>query len=126
MYNILKQDHPKYGKVIEVVRIENGIYDFPNQVYNEAKLQRRLWIEEGFKKVRILIDGKVLTVSQTEKWSYDEYKRLPKCKWCCKILEENVFTNTVCDSLFCCTVCADHDTASQMEKMNDEEECEYL
>ena len=125
MYNVVRQNHSKYGNVIEIARDDAGESQTPFQASNKAIMMRRLWRESDGGKVRILIDGKVLTVAQTEQWSNEEYKSLPKCEACAKILRGDVYTHKFCGSnLFCSQACADKDYNYHMEKLNDEEECD--
>jgi hypothetical protein len=125
MYNVVRQNHTKYGSVVEIALDDAGENETPFQAFNKAKTMRRLWLESGEKKVRILVNGKVMTVAQAEQWSNEEYKSLPKCEACAKILRGDVYTHKFCGSnLFCSQACADKDYAYQMEKLSDEEECD--
>jgi hypothetical protein len=125
MYNVARQNHSKYGNVIEIAKDDAGDCQTPFQAYNKARHLRRLWMESDGGKVRILVDGKVRTVAQTEQWSNEEYKSLPKCEACAKILRGDVYTHRLCGSnLFCTQACADKDYNYQMEKLSDEEECD--
>lgn len=127
MYNVTRQIHKKYGNVIEITREESGNLKSPFQVFNQASSMRRLWIKETKSKVRILVDGQVMSITQAGKWSSDEYKSLPKCEECRQILNGDVYTHQFCDSnMFCSQSCADKNYTFQMEKINDEEECDYL
>ena len=127
MYNVNRQNHTKYGNVVEIVRQEIGTYATPFLAVNAAITAKRLWREEGAKKVRFLIDGQVMTVSQAEHWSNEEYKSLPKCYTCAKILGGNVYTHQLYgDRLFCSQSCADKDYSQEVEKRLDEEEIDYL
>lgn len=51
MYNVSKQNHIKYGNVIEIIRIENGTYKTPGLAYNNALTLKRKWREEGAPKL---------------------------------------------------------------------------
>ena len=125
MYTVTRQTHTKYGNIIEIAREDSGDSQTPFQAYNKAKMMRRLWMESDGGKVRILVDGKVMTVAQAERWSTEEYKSLPKCEACAKILNGDVYTHKFCGSyLFCSQACADKDYNYHMEKLNDEEECD--
>jgi hypothetical protein len=127
MYSISRQNHNKYGQVVTITREEDGSYKNPFQVFNQAKTMRRVWMEESGTKVRILIDGQVMTVVQAEKWSNEEYRNLPKCQTCWQVLVGQVYTHRLCgSSLFCSTHCADKNYSFQVNKLNEEEEIEYL
>lgn len=126
MYNVSRQSHPKYGNVIEIKRVEIGSYHTPSMAYNAAEKSRRLWREEGAKKVRVLIDDQLLTIKQAESWSITEYKSLPKCAHCSAILNDDVFTHQLSrEHLFCSQLCADADYRIQTDKLSDEYECDF-
>lgn len=127
MYSVNRSLHEKYGNVITIERVEEGLYLSPSHAFNKAKYMRRLWLEEGTTKVRILIDSQVMTVGQAEKWSSEEYKGLPKCAVCVKILDGKVYTHQLCGSnFFCSQSCADRSFREETDKLNDEEDIEYL
>lgn len=127
MYNVSKQTNKKYGNVIEITREDIAEYESPYSAYHQAKYLRRIWLESGQEKVKILIDKQILTIKQAEAWADSEYKSLPKCGSCAKILGGDVFTHRLCGTdLFCTQICADRDYSRQMEKLLDEEEIEYL
>jgi hypothetical protein len=126
MYKVSRQVHEKYGNVVEIIRDDSGSEQTPFQAAQQAIGMRRLWKEETKGKVRILIDGQVLTTAQAESWSKEEYESLPKCKECGKILSGDVHTHQLCSSnLFCSRNCADKNYDFQIEKMNDNEETEF-
>jgi len=125
MYKVSRQIHEKYGNTIEVIRDESGSEQTPFQAVQQAIRLRRLWKEESKSKIRILIDGQVLTPSQAETWANEEYKSLPKCEECGKVLSGDVYTHQFCgDNLFCSSRCADKNYDFQVEKMNDNDETE--
>ena len=62
MYIVTRQDHPKYGNVIQILRDENGTFQTPGMACNIAITARRLWREEGAKKVRYLIDDRTRNI----------------------------------------------------------------
>jgi hypothetical protein len=89
--------------------------------------QRRIWLESGLKKVRILVDDKVMSPKQAEHWAHEEYISLPKCEGCAKILNGDVHTHQLSGTKFYCSaICADRDYAEEIEKRKDEEEIDYL
>src|SRR5579885_3535872 len=96
MYQVLRTQHPKYGNVLEVVHEENGPFPTPFWAIQQVRKERRLWLESGAKKVRILIDNRIMTLDQAEQWSNEEYKSLPKCETCGKILSGDVHTHRLC------------------------------
>lgn len=127
MYNIAQKTHPKYGDVVEITRSDLGMFSTPGLACNAAITNRRLWLESGSKKVRILVDDQVLTTAQAQKWADTEHKSLPKCHGCNAILDGLVLTHQLSiDGLFCSASCADKDYKEQVDKLNDEEECDYL
>ncbi len=83
-------------------------------------------MESGTKKVRILVDSQVLNPKQAEHWANEEYKSLPKCEGCAKILNESIHTHRLSSKVFCSEGCADRDYAEEVEKLKDEEEIDYL
>jgi hypothetical protein len=127
MYMVTRQDHPKYGNVIQILRDENGTFQTPGLAANIAITARRLWREEGAKKVRYLIDDQVMSSAQIEAWASAEYKNLPKCFVCNAILHGDVFTHKLCgENLFCSRNCSDRDYQEHIDKIMDEEEIDYL
>lgn len=126
MYVVNRQTHPQHGSVIAIERSMNGSELTPFQAVQCACKERKLWLEGGQKKVRILVDDKVMSPKQAESWAKEEYQSLPKCPWCAKILGENVITHRLGPGLFCSQDCADKDYNELIEKQKDEEEIEYL
>jgi hypothetical protein len=127
MYSVNRIIHERHGSVVQIERTENGSLLTPYQAVNRAIHERRLWMESGIKKVRILVDEQVLTPKQAEFWANEEYKSLPKCEGCAKILNGDVVCHQLSGSkLFCSTVCADKDYLEEVEKRKDEEEIDYL
>lgn len=121
MYTITRKEDPKYGNVIEVTR--EGTIETPFYAVLAAKKDCRLWKESGARKVRFLVDGQILNLTELEKWAREEYQSLPKCHWCVKILDGDVYTHRLSgDRLFCRQDCADRDYAQEMEHMTDYEE----
>jgi len=126
MYRVSKQNHSKYGNVVEITREDSGEYQTPFQAANKALNMRRLWKEEIKEKIKLLVDGQILTPTRLESWANEEYKSLPKCEECGKILTGDVYTHRVCgNNLFCSRVCADKNYDFILEKMNDNDEHEY-
>lgn len=125
MYSVSRQTHAKYGNVIEVSRVEDGKHTSPFDAANYAKRDRRLWSAEGATKIRYLIDSQLLNNKQLEHWSNEEYKSLPKCFGCASILKETVFNHKHSINLFCSSKCADRDYLEYLEKLEDEEECDF-
>ena len=127
MYVVNKLIHPRYGPVIHIERVENGSALTPFQAVNSALKERRLWVESGTKKVRILADDKVMSPKQAEHWANEEYRSLPKCEGCAKILNDDIHTHQLSGTkFFCSAICADRDYVEEIEKMKDEEEIDYL
>lgn len=127
MYSVSRQKHSKHGGVIAMERGDEGTYLSPFAAVNQAIHMRWLWLQEGEVKVRILVDSQVMTVAQAERWSREEYSHLPKCAECAKILSGQVYTHRLCSSsLFCSQSCADQSYRQETDKINDEEEIDYL
>jgi len=127
MYSVIRCSHPRYGPVIHIERVENGSLLTPYQAVNSALRERRLWMESGTKKVRILVDDKVMSPKQAEHWANEEYRSLPKCEGCAKILNGDIHTHQLSGTKFFCSAkCADNDYVEEVEKMKDEEEIDYL
>lgn len=127
MYIVNRCLHPTYGSVIEVIRSENGNLMTPQLALQYACKERRLWQEEGIKKVRYLVDEQVLTPSKLDRWFNNEYKCLPKCEACAKILNEEIYTHQLSSNgRFCSQDCADKEYIEECEKIKDEEEIDYL
>ena len=125
MYNVSKQDHITYGKLVEIIRQENGPYKTPSAAFNAADMMRRKWRDESNSRVRILIDEQVMGSSGAEHWSNEEYKSLPKCFTCAKILGGDIYPHKFCGNrLFYSQICSDADYFSEMEKIKDEGEME--
>jgi hypothetical protein len=122
MYVVRQQQDEKYGNVVVLERQENGILS-PFLALQQVFRQRRLWKESGVERVKLLIDGQIMTTSQAESWSREEYKSLPKCQECGAILSQDVYTHQFCDdNLFCSQRCADQNYHEKMEKIKDEED----
>lgn len=84
-------------------------------------------MESGIKKVRILVDDKVMSPKQAEHWAAEEYRGLPKCEGCAKILNDDVHQHQLSGTKFFCSKnCADQDYTEEIEKRKDEEEIDYL
>lgn len=128
MYLVSRSSDEKYGNVIAILRVEDGVGEVnPFHAVEDAKREKRLWQEQEGVKSRFTVDRQILTVKQLEIWAREEYQHLPKCSFCASILSGEVHTNTLADDgLFCSVVCADRDYHQQMDRMNDnnEEECD--
>lgn len=123
MYKVARLTHAKYGPVIEITRDELGEYDTPFYAVNKAISLRAFWLREGEEKVRFLIDGQVMISKRAETWANEEYKSLPKCEECAKILKGSVFTHKYCGSnLFCSQACADKNFNYIVSQWEDETE----
>jgi hypothetical protein len=126
MYSVSKLSHELHGPVINIERVENGSLVTPFQAVQTALKERRLWVETGIKKVRVLVDGQVMSPKQAEYWAHEEYKSLPKCEACAKILNNDVHTHQLSDKFFCTKECANKNYSEEVEKRKDEEEIDYL
>lgn len=127
MYNVCRKIHDVYGNVILVSIEETGEFKSPFKAAEQVKSLRRLWLEDGSVRVKILINNQILTVKELDKWSANEYNFLPKCHYCVTILNNEVFTHQLCgNNLFCSQECANRDYSLKIEEMNSEEEIDYL
>ena len=127
MYSVNRFTHERYGSVIRIERAENGSHLTPFQSVQAALKERRLWQEAGVKKVRILVDDQVMSPKQAESWAHEEYKSLPKCYRCAKILDGDIHSHRLSrGNFFCSESCSDQDYLEEVEKMKDEEEIDYL
>jgi|SRR5271166_504023 len=126
MYQVSRLDHERHGPVIRIDRDANGSELTPFRAVQRACKKRRLWLESGVKKVRILVDGQVMSPTQADHWAKEEYQTLPKCPGCAKVLPEDVYQHRLSPDLFCSTVCADRDYNERIERVKDEEEIDYL
>jgi hypothetical protein len=127
MYSVNRLTHDQHGSVIHIERILNGSEFTPFQAVQRACKEQRLWLEGGAKKVRILIDDQVMSFKQAEHWAHEEYKTLPKCFGCAKILGDcNVITHQLNNSLFCSQQCADTNYNELIEKHKNEEDSDCL
>lgn len=127
MYKVSNSKHEQYGKVVIIERVEEGGIETPFFAVQAALKSRRLWKEEGIKNIRFLVHDQVMTPSQLESWSREEYQSLPKCADCAKILSGEVHTHQLSiGSLFCSQACADQNYYEKVERLKDEEEIGYL
>lgn len=126
MYTISRLTHEKYGSIILIERIEAGSFLVPFFAVQAAIKEQRLWLEEGAKKVRILIDDQVMSHKQAEQWATEEYTQLPKCAACATVLNEELHQHQFSDDFYCSIQCADRAYDEWIEKLKDEEEAEHL
>lgn len=126
MYAVSRLQHDQHGPVIQIEPAMNGSERTPFQAVQRASQERRLWMESEPRKVRIWVDGRVMTVQQAEHWANEEYQALPKCSFCANILEDDVITHQLSQQLFCSQKCADRDYNERVEKLEEEVEVEYL
>lgn len=127
MYSVNRLTHEVHGRIVSVDRSVNGEEKNPFDAVQRALTERFKWKEAGAKNVKLFIDGQIMTTNQAEQWSDEEYKSLPKCKACAKILIEELYTHRLCPiGFFCSQQCADLDFYEEMEKVKDEEDVEYL
>src|SRR5579864_3301035 len=127
MYSVTRHSHERHGSVVLIERVENGSLPTPFQAVQAALKERRLWQEAGTKKVRILVDDQVMSAKQAEHWAHEEYKSLPKCYGCAKILNGDIHSHRLSrGNFFCSEHCSDQNYLEEVEKMKDEEEIDYL
>lgn len=126
MYSVKKQVHTQYGNVVEIAREELAEFVSPFDAYRKAVKVYKEWKGNTKIKIRVLVDSQVMTLSDADSWSINEYKTLPKCESCGKILDGKVFLHQLSgEKLFCSQDCADKDYVIQVEKSNDNEESEF-
>lgn len=127
MYSVNRHTHERHGHVVHIERSENGSFSTPFQAVQGALKERRLAKESGLKKIRILVDEQAMSPKQAEHWAHEEYKSLPKCEGCAKILNGEIFNHQLSkDKFFCSQECSDRDYNEEVEKRKDEEEIDYL
>ena len=126
MYKVYTQKHDKYGDIIVIERAEDGTEENPFRAMLSAFTFHRSFKEGGAIKVRFLVDEQIMTARKVEAWMHEEYQSLPKCAWCVKILNGDVYTHQLCGhSFFCSQVCADKGYNEATERLKDEEECDF-
>jgi len=125
MYRVNSEIHPSYGPLVSIERAANGSCKTPFLAVQMASKEARLLREAGAKKVRVLVDDKVMTLKQAELWAEEEYKDLPKCCGCAKIMEEDVITHRLSSDLFCSQSCADRNYSEIIDKLKDEEDVDF-
>lgn len=123
MYKVFRFTDIKHGAVISIEPDINSQLT-PFLAVQAARKEQRLWIAEGEKKVRVLIDGQAMSANQAEQWASEEYDELPKCSECAKILGEELFLHNLCPDFFCSQICADINYNEYLEKLKDEYEHE--
>src|ERR1035437_247806 len=124
-YNLINKIDPKYGDIILIEAVDIGEYKNPIDAAEKAKSLRAKLLISGDSKVRIFVDGQVMTSNQINSWAAEEYKLIPKCEQCRMILSEDVYINRFSErKLFCSTKCADDDYTYQADLLLDEEEIE--
>lgn len=116
-----------YGKIVVIEKTENEGELLPFFAMQQALKNRRLWLESGATKIRFLVDGKIMSVKEMERWSRVEYQSIPKCPTCAKIFGRDVYTHRLCGSdIFCSQACANQSVHQKSERLKDEEEVDYL
>ena|ERR1700722_1348085 len=126
MYKIIRKRDENYGNLVIIERVENGEID-PFFAVQWALKELRLWKESCNSKVRIMIDDQILSINEVKLWEHEEYKNLPKCGECGKILGGDVHTHQLCGSdVFCSQDCASKNYDQETERLKDEEEIDYL
>ena len=79
--SISRQTHERHGPVISIDRTEEVGELTPFRAVQQAYKAQRAWQEEGVKKVRLVVDGQVMSCKQAEKWAHEEYQTLPKVSY---------------------------------------------
>ena len=127
MYDIQFKNHEIHGNTIVISIVENGTHKSPFKAVEQAKSLRRMELEKGKLKIKLLVNEQLLSTKEMEKWAIEEYNLLPKCFRCGSILETIVFIHPFSGSnLFCTQRCADLDHSDEMDKTLEEEEIDYL
>lgn len=124
MYNVTKGGDSKYGNVIIINIEDNGEFELPFAAIQKARAIKREWLNG--KKIKFLINEELYSINQLDSWAHQEYKALPKCESCAKILKDQVYTHPLCGAnLFCTQACADKDHKYLVDKRDGEEEHEF-
>jgi hypothetical protein len=124
MFHVKKFSHENYGDIIIIEHVENGL--LPLQACQLAFKEHKLWQQNSNKIIRFMVDDQILTSSQLERWAEREYKELPKCFRCAQILNGEVYPGTFYGKHFyCSTNCRDQDFREEMEKIDDDRECDF-
>jgi hypothetical protein len=121
MYQVNNKTDAQYGNVVIIQTATQGI-ETPFFAMQQALKNKRLWQESGATRIRFLINGEIMSPKEMETWSHKEYKSLPKCPWCYKILGGDVFTHSLSTDIFCKQVCADQDYQDKCERLQDEQD----
>jgi hypothetical protein len=117
-------EHPQYGPVIYVENVKQGL--FPLQLLQQANKEFHAYQAEANKPIRFLVDEQLLTINQLERWANDEHNQIPKCFQCAQILIGEVYCGTFHGQhWFCSSLCRDQNFLEEMERINDEHECDF-
>lgn len=122
MYKVEKLKHEEYGRVITITR--DGELETPFAAIRQAKSLYHLWLKEKPGRVRLLIDAQVMSIKHADHWANQEYREIPKCEECAKILGGDVFNHQLTDHLFCSRKCADQNYSYLISLRDEEEECD--
>lgn len=119
-YNAIQIEHSKFSQVLVLEKANDGIYFSPLEAISKLKSLRAI------SKLRIIVDGQMMTLAQAEQWALEEYKFLPKCEECGTILNDNVFTHTLNKNLFCSEKCKENNYLFHLDILEDQEDCDCL
>jgi len=124
MFSIKRLQHPDYGSVVVIESVDIGL--LPLQVISPAIKEYRAYRQQSVNPVRFLINEQIMTLPQMEKWAHDEHRSLPKCQSCAKILVGEVHPGGFRgDTFFCSELCAHQNYLQELDKIDDEHECDF-
>lgn len=117
-YNVIlkKENNKNYIEVSSPGDIISP-YDVVNKIFSlKTKFK-----QNSSAKLNYIVFGKNMSFPQVKTWSNEEYKKIPKCGDCAKILEENVFTHSFSDKIFCSENCSNNNYSEISNKFEEEE-----
>ena len=117
LYSVSLKNNDKYGDFIEVS--DSGDIVSPFDVYNKVCALKNKFKQNNESNLKYLVFGSIMTLSKIKKWANDEYKTLPKCNYCAKLILNDVFTNSLTDKIFCSLECShikDREISDKLEE----------
>lgn len=124
-YSVYRLEHADYGAVIYIERNEDGTHAEAWKAVQVGFKEQRLWKQEGINQIRFLIDDQIMSNQMAEVWAQKEYFDLPKCFYCFQLIKENIFQHPNNEQFFCSKSCSNLDYEQGVEKINNEEECDF-
>lgn len=129
MYQLAKTTHDQDGSPLELLSIveteDLSAEVSPFAILRIAFLQQKR-MPDGKAKHLLVIDGCLLNSKQAESWAQNEYEDLPKCSRCGSILRELYCVHNLSEHrAFCSDDCKGQDYLEEVEKLNDEYDCDF-